>query len=502
MGVNCYIVTMTIELISIENRSGPRYAAIADALTESIETGALEAGEKLPTHRDLAWQLGVTVGTVTRAYQELDRRGLTDAQVGRGTYVRERIRRGHFHGIDWEVGSREPDPAVRGIAHRADRGIGENMIDFGPGIGPVSRVEAKYLSDTLREIAADPELGVDLLDYGAPGGKQRHREAGVKWFAERGVETTADRVIVTNGAQHGMMAALAASTNAGDRLGVEELSYPGIIALADLLGLKLEPIAIDEDGMRPDAVADALAGGVRTFYIVPTVQNPSCAVMPAERRADIAALIAEHHAILVEDDMTGLLVPDAPPPIATLIPEQTILLTSLSKSVSGGLRVGFLSVPELHREGARMAIRSSCWMATPLPAEVAARWIEDGTALKILEGRRREMAARHKVAREVFDRMGYRLSPGALFAWVQLPAVWNAADFRAEASAQGISVPTQAAFMVGDRGGDLAAERAGTFQSGLRVALGLAPDAATLREQLIRLVGLIKRGPSGAMELV
>lgn len=488
---------MTIQSSDIENRGGPRYAAIADALTENIETGTLTAGDKLPTHRDLAWKLGVTVGTVTRAYQELDRRGLTDGQVGRGTFVRERARRGHFADIDWQPGSHEPDPAVRGIAHRTDRrtdqGLSGDMTDFGPGIGPLTQMELDALPPALAAIAGDEDLARELLDYSAPSGRLRHREAGVRWLAERGVKTSADRVIVTNGAQHAMLAALAACTNAGDRLGVEELSYPGIIALGDLLGLKLEPIRMDEEGMQVDAVADALTGGVRTFYAVPTIQNPTTAIMSARRRQDIAELIARYDAVLVEDDMTGLLPDDAPPPIATLIPDNTILLTSLSKCVAGGIRVGYLSVPEIHREGARMAIRSSCWMATPLAAEIATQWIENGSARKILQAKRREIGARQKILAEVLGGLSYRISEGALYAWVTLPAGWQASDFRAEANAQGMSVPTQAAFAVGETAPGLSA---------IRVAIGPASDAAGLRQGLIKLAALIRRGPAGAMELV
>ncbi len=484
---------MTIEPTDIESRSGPRYAAIADALMETIEGGRLGAGEKLPTHRDLAWKLGVTVGTVTRAYQELDRRGLTEGQVGRGTFVRDTVRRGHFSGLDWRPGGIEPDPAISGMIHREKRVSPGDTADFGPGISPLTSIETGIFADTLKAIAAEPDIAADLLDYSSPSGLLRHREAGVQWFAKRGVETRAERVIVTNGAQHAMLAGLAACTQAGDRLGVEELAYPGITALADLLGLRLEPIAMDEQGVRPDALEDALTGGVRCFYFVPTMQNPTTAIMPAARRTEIAALIAGHGATLIEDDITGLLPENAPPPIAVQIPDQTILLTSLSKCVAGGLRVGFLTLPDLNRESARMAVRSSTWMATPLAVEIATRWIDDGSADRILKARRREIAARHEVVREVLDGLDFRMSEGALYAWLQLPPVWRAADFRAEAGAQGLSVPTQAAFTIGQPADGVSA---------LRVAIGPAGSAANLRAGLIKLAGLIQQGPSGAMELV
>src|SRR5215468_11111871 len=80
---------MTIWFPQVEDRPGPRYLAIAQALQEDIERGRLGGGSRLPTHRDLAHRLGVTVGTVSRAYLEAERRGLIDGQVGRGTFVRQ-----------------------------------------------------------------------------------------------------------------------------------------------------------------------------------------------------------------------------------------------------------------------------------------------------------------------------------------------------------------------------------------------------------------------------
>src|SRR5690348_3384564 len=88
--VNEYIVTMTIWLPKLEQRSGPLYLAIADQLARDLAAGRIKPGDRLPTHRELAWKLGVTVGTVTRAYAEAERRGLIAGEVGRGTFIRER----------------------------------------------------------------------------------------------------------------------------------------------------------------------------------------------------------------------------------------------------------------------------------------------------------------------------------------------------------------------------------------------------------------------------
>ena len=87
---------MTIWLPQLEKRLGPRYLAIADALQEDVARGNLQPGARLPTHRELAYRLGVTVGSISRAYLEAERRGLVSGEVGRGTFVRKRNAAGGF----------------------------------------------------------------------------------------------------------------------------------------------------------------------------------------------------------------------------------------------------------------------------------------------------------------------------------------------------------------------------------------------------------------------
>ena len=133
---------MTTWQPSLENRSGPRYLAIAELLGEDIGEGRLAAGQRLPTHRDLAWRLGVTVGTVTRAYAEAGRRGLIAGEVGRGTSVREPVP------IDLPVAADDRDG---------------DLIDLSHNLPPTDTNEA-LLAEILAKIGVEPGLG-RLLGY-------------------------------------------------------------------------------------------------------------------------------------------------------------------------------------------------------------------------------------------------------------------------------------------------------------------------------------------------
>jgi DNA-binding transcriptional MocR family regulator len=147
---------------------------------------------------------------------------------------------------------------------------------------------------------------------------------------------------------------------------------------------------MDEEGIKVEAIEAACRNGVRVFCCVPTLSNPTCAVMSVERRQAVADILKAHGAFLVEDDIYGLLSQKPLPPIASFAPENTLYVTSLSKSVSPGLRIGYLVVPSSLHDKACTAVRASCWMAAPLMAEIATRWIRDGGAAQILEAQRRE----------------------------------------------------------------------------------------------------------------
>src|SRR5688572_14975201 len=169
---------MTMWLPNLEGRRGPKYRVIADAIDEGVQNGTLRAGTRLPPHRDLADHLGVTVTTVTRAYTEAARRGLTSGHVGRGTFIR-----GH-----------EPDDV--------------------PASGPIDLSINILMPD--REVAAlESRLfqrrvlpWTQLLGYVASPGHLRHRQAMATWLEWSGMSVPAEQVVLTAGAQHALMTAL------------------------------------------------------------------------------------------------------------------------------------------------------------------------------------------------------------------------------------------------------------------------------------------------------
>ncbi len=416
---------MTDWMPAVPDEARPRYVAIATAIAEAVRQGELLPGDRLPTHRDLAWRLGVTVGTVTRAYREAEQRGFLAGEVGRGTFVRT---------------LKDGDGVLR-----LAEGIGSGRVDLSMNHPPA----LSTLGPAIRELWEAPAVA-ELLRYQSAAGTKHHREAGVSWISRSGVSASAENVIVTAGAQHGLLAALTAVTRPGDGLLTERLTYPSIKPLAAILGLRPVGLEIDDQGVTPGAVAAAVAAGQgRVLYCTPTLHNPTAAVMSVERRQELAALVKTEDIVVIEDDVYGLLVDEPMPPLASLAPQQTIFVTGLSKTLAPGLRVGFVHAIGGLARRASDAVRSTVGMAPPLMAEVAARMIHAGQADRFVDEMKQEAASRQAIMRNKLGHLAYRSHKNSLSAWLHLPEPWRAQDFVTAAAEQGVDVTSPDHFVIG-----------------------------------------------------
>lgn len=411
---------------SLENRQGPKYLRIVEAMADDIEAGRLPVGERLPTHRDLAWKLGVTVGTVSRAYAEGERRGLLVGEIGRGSFV--------------QAGAR----SARGLA-MPDEG-GPQAIELGLNWPPPAVAPAE-IAEALTELAASATLG-DLLGYQPHAGRWPHRVAGAQWLACRGLDVPPDRVLVTSGAQHAICATLMALTEPGETILTESLTWPGTRALANLLQLTLKPVEMDEAGVLPDAFEAACrANGARLFYTMPTLHNPTTVTLPEDRRQGIARIAARYGITIIEDDVYGMLPADAPPALAAFAPERTIYITATSKSLSPSLRVGFVALPEDRILRFSAAGRAINWMAPPMMAEIVARWILDGRVDTLTEKIRDDAKARQAIAARCLDGFAYAMAPGSFHAWLSLPEPWRAPEVVAAGRVRGLALTATELFV-------------------------------------------------------
>jgi DNA-binding transcriptional MocR family regulator len=405
-------------------RNTPLYLGIVDALAEDVAAGRLQPGERIPAHRALAADLGIDFTTVSRAYAEARRRGLVVGQPGRGTFVRD---------VTVERARTEMDPPVD--------------LSLNVPADPENHSVEREFARALQAMSTGPDLG-RLMQYGDSQGTADHREAGALWTERCGMPAPRERIAICNGGQHAVAMVLASLGVAGRTVLAEGLTFPAMKPLARYLGAQLVGVALDEHGIRPDALAKACRDHKPVVLCtVPTLQNPTATVMPDARRREIAAVAREFGLWIVEDDAYGAVPVNTPAPLSTYAPELSYYVASLSKSVMPGLRIAYVVAPD-ERSAMQIAAatRTTIWMAPPLLAELAARWIRHGTADRIVHARRDEAAARHRIASLALGPHLTRANPHGYHAWIRLPDAWSTAEFVGEARHRGVVVLASEAF--------------------------------------------------------
>ncbi|HEV2675408.1 MAG TPA: PLP-dependent aminotransferase family protein [Aliidongia sp.] len=399
------------------------YRAIADTMATDIASGRLSPGERLPPHREFAYRHGIANSTASRVYRELVRRGLVSGEVGRGTFVR--------------VG---PAPLFPALAEPARAPI-DMELNF-PTVPEQPALLARSLSGLLRR---SPELGASFAAIGAHGSPAA-RQIASGFLAQDGWHPSASDILFAGNGRQALAAAFAALVPPGERLGVEPLTYPVVKGLAARLGIVLVPLAMDEVGVRPDAVEAAhRASPLRAVYLQPTLHNPIGVSMTDRRRAEIAALLRRLDLFAIEDRVYAFLA-DGVTPLAGHAPDRTIVIDSLSKRLSPGLTLGFIVAPTGMGDRVAAALRSGAWAASGFALAAGSRWIADGTVAAIVDAKRKDAALRQRVAQDRLAGLDVRGDPRAYHCWLTLPEAWRAEEFTAAAGRRGIAITPAAAF--------------------------------------------------------
>jgi DNA-binding transcriptional MocR family regulator len=314
-------------------------ATVAAAIR--TEAGGRLAGDRLPSTRELVRRLGVSPVTVSRALAVLVSEGVVVTRPGEGSFVAERPSGG---------GRPSDDFAWQTLALGERRtSAGGVMVSLEEPSSEEIPLASGYLHPSLLPIRA---LAAAMARAGRrPDAWQRPPVAGLDglraWFARTvGGQVDAADVIVTSGAQGALTAAFRALIPAGGVLLVESPTYPGALAVAASAGIRIVPVPVDGDGIRPGALVQAFAAtGARALYCQPAFQNPTGAVLTVERRAQVLAAAAAAGAFVIEDDYGRYLPHErpAPPPLVAQDRDGRVVhLTSLTKPASPSLRVGAL----------------------------------------------------------------------------------------------------------------------------------------------------------------
>ncbi|NHN92280.1 aminotransferase-like domain-containing protein [Acetobacter sicerae] len=404
---------------------------LAEAMGNDILSGKLKVDSRLPAHRDLAWRLGIGVGSVSRAYAILERRGLVRSVHGRGMFV----------------SVRQENPGTR-------FDLATNM--------PPPMFSNRALASTLNQLAkqVDPDL---FNVYPPVAGHPEHRRIMAHWLAGLGLDVTPERLLLTAGAQQALNVALNVVRPHVTCAVTEEQTYPGMLGAMRQNHLPVHAAMMDAEGMLPASLDEILQRNRQeraVIYLTPTMHNPTTATMELQRRQDIAAICRKHDALIIEDGVYVAGRDPSRPSFMELAPERTFHVSSLSKILSPGLRIGALIPPANYMEECLPALLASSLMIAPLSYAMMALWMQNGTAESVRSALQNEAIRRQEL---VAASLPQAIQPRhhAFHAWLPMP-LEQAARVIAQARDLGVSLPAATSFQATET----------PHSTGVRLALG------------------------------
>lgn len=331
------------------------------------------------------------------------------------------------------------------------------VISFAGGLPAPELFDAAGLREAFAAALSDRRAGRSL-QYSTTEGDPELRAAIAARLTARGLPTGPDDLLVTSGSQQALTLAAAALIDPDDRVLVEEPSYLAALQAFQLAGAEVVPVACDDDGLDPDAVAAAAAEhGARVLYTIPTFHNPTGRTLPLERRRALAAVAERCGLWLIEDDPYGELRYGgaALPSLATMAEDRTLALSTLSKVAAPGLRIGWVRAPAAVRRALIIAKQAADLHSSTVDQAAAARWlatVDLDAHLAVLRGEygRRRDALLAGLAAALPPGSTHNRPDGGMFVWARLPGGWDAEPLLARALREDVAFVPGYPFFAGE----------------------------------------------------
>nr|WP_319485874.1 PLP-dependent aminotransferase family protein [uncultured Cohaesibacter sp.] len=436
-----------------------KFRQVVSTLAEQIQSGTLAPGDRLPTHRQLAYRHGLSLGTATRVFAELEAMGLTVGEVGRGTFVRMN---GEARAVDFALS--DPD---------------RQLVDFSLNRFILPEQDALF-ADTVAKVLDNPDGS--MLDYRNNAGSGSDRRRITCWLNDDRDEAQADpdQLTICAGGQHALMLTLLAVCRPGQIVAVERFTYPVVRLVCEMLHLEVVTVKSDAEGICP-ADLDALCARlpVRLLFTMPNIQNPTSVTMPLARRQAIARILKDRNVLALEDDAFGFLIEQPATSLSELAPEHVFYSRTLSKSWAPGLRICYLLAPKAFVARIDKAQRATIWVATPLMASVASHLVASGHYEAVTSLKRREIAKRQRIVEKIFADLDLTTDPRSMHVLLALPSGLRSGEILALLREQHVLASPISQFEASD-------DSPGT-EEGLRLCIGSPSSRKTFEDALGRI---------------
>jgi DNA-binding transcriptional MocR family regulator len=447
---------------------------MVDAIREAIERGDLAPGDRLPPTRALAEDAGVNHLTAVRAYRRLAEAGFVSAAVGRGTFVRRvppTAGSDSAPGTGWQSAilperTRSYTAEMFSETYRSPLEAGVISLATGwpdPAFYPVDELAGHFAAVLAEERGS-------ALNYLNPEGLPALREQIAVYGRDRGFAADAEEIVVTSGARQAIDLAVRSMVVPGDVVAVESPTFMGCLSSLQLSGAHVVGIPVDDQGVDVAALERVLARHeIKLLAFQSSSHNPTGVDVSDERRARLLELARERSFFLLEDGVYATVRFDEPERkrMRSELPSHVVYVDSLSKTIGGGLRLGWVAASGPVRQRIAGLKLASDMHTSSLVQHATARYLADGSHERLLAAtnpryHERRDAMLESLGRRFGDEATWIVPTGGHHVWVQLRRPVDERLLYGEAVRQGVAFTPGAATMA-DPGAD----------SGLRLSFSL-----------------------------
>ncbi len=468
-----------------------RYQQVADYIRSQIASGLLQVGERVPSVRQCSRDMGISISTVIRGYELLQDQMLIEPRPQSGFYVRTPFERCQPP----EISKPELKPAEVTLDALAVQLLqstqNKSVIQLGTALSQTDVPSVKQIKRIMSKVIRE-DTSNHIAEYDPPPGNKNLRRQIARRMINAGVTLHPDEIVITTGCQEAMTLCLRAVTKPGDTVVVESPSYYGTLKAIESLGLKALEIPTDaENGMSLAALELAIREWTVTACILtPNFSNPLGYCMTDSDKKKLRHLLKQADIAIIEDDIYAELVygTQRPKAIKAFDDEgqdsNVLLCSSLSKSLSPGLRIGWAIPGKWLNQVTQLKVSNSMASAT-LPALTAARYLEMG----IFDRHLRQMRRYYKDQRDYFLYLATEYLPkdirithpeGGFVIWIELAKGLDSMRLFEKARKENISIAPGPLFSA-----------SGQYQNFIRINYGKA-NKKQLQKAMVILGSLIE----------
>ena len=434
-----------------------KYQRLAQQIHEQIALGVWQPGDRLPSLREQVAASGMSFMTVGHAYQLLESQGQIVARPQSGYYVAPQVAK--------------PAPAAAQVASSESVDINTTIFDIlqasrDPAVLPFASAfpdprlfPLAQLNRSLAQVSKSASPLSTLANL--PPGNAELRHAIARRYALQGIGVAPDEIVITAGALEALNLSLQAVTEPGDWVIVENPCFYGALQALERLRLKALSVPSDvNEGIDLDALAQALGDyPVRACWLMTNCQNPLGVTLTAEKKARLVALLRQHNAVLIEDDVYSELWSGREKPLPARAwdsGDRVLHCSSFSKCLVPGFRIGWVAAGKHARRIQQLQLMSTLSTSSPMQLALV-DYLETRRFDTHLRRLRRQLAERKRLAwhglqRHLPDAVTVHYSDGGYFLWLTLPEGPDAGELSARALAHGISIAPGKMFSIADSG--------------------------------------------------